>query len=1053
MEGKPFIIAQTDTVRFSPSTTLLFLQPTRIIERKQIEKNFLVLKDLFGNKTFRQYLSKEKKKVLLLITGPIASGHFEYFQKIKRKITEFYAHLTPGFQEKFFVGFKFGKDSNENFLTEGVGGLSIAQLYGLADLVFLLSRTEGRGLPIIESAACGVPLVVNRFSPSETFEEVTNGLKVFVWQEGQKFLAEELISFIIDERKRKQLYELNRKTVTIRFSYDALKKQFAYILNKLWLQTTTYYQIRKLTYQSLNKVLSFRKNSIKEIILAEKRAYFPGYIPCGFLFYLKSLIDPSFFRVEQLDLKARVFAFASDLVDQVKLDRQKRSLFFKAIESMFFLTWGKENIIVDTSFNYRNRTKRKYLFHQLTEQELKGVVVLLSQRIFGTKFDPFLASGIKEKKLSNQFKILKEKYNPSWLWETKVKFLFEQVDSFNLQLFIKKVVDRPGDVVFFLDKTDDAVLDLKILVENLLESRKAKQNKITIYLVVRDKPFFNSVTVDDLKVIFENPKFSLLKKFQQKGIVKILFLPALSQGVNFYQLPYELKKILVMCKNNRGVVLARGEDNFVTLDLLDIDSFRFGKVESAQFSRFTGLALNKSFFQYVPAGFRPVLNFPVFTQQLTAFNKQLERINTEDNQILEKLKLRQDRTGENLGESIDNLLQKNKFSEKDYSFGKFAGKHQDGLPFTGAYLKINYISFADSSSFEVIQSANKENESLTQMIDRIHDQKRKKVIIGFNGGFILNNELVGRLGLTEDYIGTPVGLVIHNGKILSLPLYNHPVIAFGKEGKIIIQRFSLPAGKIWVEGQIVQSAISWNETQINPSLDHLSLENVAVYNLLYDQKVSIKDRVLLTICGNKIAAVNKSRFKKSVNPERELLPVGITFSFPKQIYDKFYSESYKLGRKVNFSLELGEKWNGIKEALDAGPLLLENGKIALDMKREGWTTKHSIISQASRMDQLNNRGPKIAVGIDKKGELIAVAVNSRTRDSFGVTYTELAKILSNMGAVRAMAFDPGGSSSLYAGGKIINIPPYNYDYNRKIYYAPPQARGIGNAIVLIKKTD
>ena len=147
--------------------------------------------------------------------------------------------------------------------------------------------------------------------------------------------------------------------------------------------------------------MNFRKNSIKEIVAGRNRTYFPGYIPSGFLFYLKSLIDPSFFRIEQLDLKSRILAFGRQLVDQVELEPKKRWLFFKAIEEMFTLTWGKGKVIIDHSFNYRNRTNKKQLFHQLTEQELRGVVVCLSQKIFGGKFDPFFQSGAKEKDVNS----------------------------------------------------------------------------------------------------------------------------------------------------------------------------------------------------------------------------------------------------------------------------------------------------------------------------------------------------------------------------------------------------------------------------------------------------------------------------------------------------------------------------------------------------------------------------------------------------------------------------------------------------------------------------
>lgn len=1051
-EEKPFIIGWRKKLKFSPTTTLLFLQPTRIIERKQIEKNFVVIKNLLEDRKFKKHLHQKKKKVLLLITGPIASGHFDYFQKIKREIMNFYQKLTPDLKKRFFVGFKFGKNSNENFLTEGLKELAIGELYGIADLVFLLSQTESRGLPIIESAAVGVPLVVNPFSPDQIYKEVTSGLKVFAWQDNDQNLVKELVPFIISEEKRKQLLKINRKIVNARFTFKALKEQFIYILEKLWQQTGNHGQTRKIVYQSLRKVLNFRKNSIEEITAGRNRTYFPGYIPCGFLFYLKSLIDPSFFRIEQLDLKSRTFAFGRRLIDQVELNSQKRFLFFKAIEEVFCLTWGMGKIIIDHSFNYRNRTNKKYLFHQLTEQELRGVVVCLSQKIFGGQFDPFFQSGAKEEDFNSQQVLLEKDYQSGDSWRERLKFLFPNIDSFNAGLFYKKVVKQPREVMFFLGDSKDVMVDLKILTEQLITDWLKKGNPIRFSLVVSNKAFFNGVTKNDLEIILKKPSFRLLRKYRRKGLVKILYLPAYCQGINFYQLSKKVKNILVSIKEKQGVVFARGEDNFITLDLLDIDSFRFGRVDSSEFAHFTGLTKNRTFFQFVPAGLRPVLNYPVPTQQLQAFNKELKRMRSKKRQFWEEVKIRQDETGESLKESINNF-QKTAIGQKGLVWGKFAGKHPDGLPWTGAYFKLAWPDFKKKEErlkFEIIESRKEGDEALPQLIRKIEKQEKKKVLLGFNGGFILNNELVGKLGLTEEYIGTPLGLAIHQGKILSLPLYNRPVLALKKNGGILIKRLSLTAGKLWVEEDGKRSFVSWRKQQINPALEELVEEKVAVYNLLFDQKVPLKNRVLVTTCGKKIVAVYKSRFKKAFNPKRKLLPVGITLSFPREIYDKFFAKFYQAGKAIDFALELGKEWEGVEEAVGAGPLLLKNGKLDIDMKLEGFKTKHSLKSQASRNDRLNQRGPKIALGISKKNEIIGVVFNSRIRDSFGVTYSEMANVLLNMGVGRAMAFDPGGAASLYIKGNIINIPPYNADYNRKIYYAAPQPRGIGNAVVLLK---
>jgi exopolysaccharide biosynthesis protein len=134
--------------------------------------------------------------------------------------------------------------------------------------------------------------------------------------------------------------------------------------------------------------------------------------------------------------------------------------------------------------------------------------------------------------------------------------------------------------------------------------------------------------------------------------------------------------------------------------------------------------------------------------------------------------------------------------------------------------------------------------------------------------------------------------------------------------------------------------------------------------------------------------------------------------------------------------------------------LLEDGKESIDMEAEGWKTAFSIATQAARLDYLDMRGPKIAVGMDGSGKLMVLTVNGRIRESVGATHHDMAEILAGQGMVKAMGFDPGGSSTLYAGGKTLNISPYNKEYEYNVYALPPQPRAVSNAIIgYIQKGD
>jgi hypothetical protein len=46
-----------------------------------------------------------------------------------------------------------------------------------------------------------------------------------------------------------------------------------------------------------------------------------------------------------------------------------------------------------------------------------------------------------------------------------------------------------------------------------------------------------------------------------------------------------------------------------------------------------------------------------------------------------------------------------------------------------------------------------------------------------------------------------------------------------------------------------------------------------------------------------------------------------------------------------------------------------------------------------------------------------------------------------------MGFDPGGSATLVVGKEILNISPYNHNYERNVYSLPPEPRSVANVVV------
>jgi hypothetical protein len=355
------------------------------------------------------------------------------------------------------------------------------------------------------------------------------------------------------------------------------------------------------------------------------------------------------------------------------------------------------------------------------------------------------------------------------------------------------------------------------------------------------------------------------------------------------------------------------------------------------------------------------------------------------------------------------------------------GVYADGYPWSGA---IASVPPSRRPLRYAILSSNRGNQTVPEFV-RHFNRSRKRAQIAWNGGYILNPELVGKLGLPESYIGSPLGLIISNGKLLSPPLFNKPAFLVGEDRKLSIRRVSCEQGLTLRARRTIVELGAETRNLENPGADP------CFYDLFYDSPTLPGDgRSIVRLVGNRIMEIANT--KSGENPP--VLPVGLAISFPAG----GVPSEWDVGRTLTIEVA---GLNGIANAVEAGPLLLDDGKIAIDMEREGWKTQASIQTQAARIDYLDMRGPKIAIGLDDRGTLVVLAVNGRIRESVGATHIDMAEILFERGMRSAMGFDPGGSATLVVGKEILNISPYNHEYERNVYSLPPEPRSVANAVV------
>ncbi|MCH8317048.1 MAG: glycosyltransferase, partial [Bacteroidetes bacterium] len=280
------------------NNNIVFLQPTRLMPRKRIEVNLKLVSKLFENEDFiAKFRSNPQLKLSILVTGPIPIGQFQYFIKLLHSFSEFLNGLNPRYRQRVFLGFLFSEFDKKRFKTKFHQPIDIPELYNIASLILLPSETEGRGLPIIEATACGIPIFCRRYYPEKVYSEVIgehleekDRLKVLDF-DGTR-IPDKLVDKVIDRVFFPQNYigevEHNMKVVQKRYSIQSLQTMLEDILYRLYLQLQPNEKSMKFTVKALNqyeKCVSFTNKDLEYIINTKNRHYLPGFGRLAFMLY------------------------------------------------------------------------------------------------------------------------------------------------------------------------------------------------------------------------------------------------------------------------------------------------------------------------------------------------------------------------------------------------------------------------------------------------------------------------------------------------------------------------------------------------------------------------------------------------------------------------------------------------------------------------------------------------------------------------------------------------------------------------------------------------
>jgi hypothetical protein len=106
--------------------------------------------------------------------------------------------------------------------------------------------------------------------------------------------------------------------------------------------------------------------------------------------------------------------------------------------------------------------------------------------------------------------------------------------------------------------------------------------------------------------------------------------------------------------------------------------------------------------------------------------------------------------------------------------------------------------------------------------------------------------------------------------------------------------------------------------------------------------------------------------------------------------------------------------------MQAGPLLVLDGCSAI----AGVEDPEGFSATAEEFDQdlTASREPRLAIGLTADGGVIAVAADGRAPQDAGMTLWEMADLLVELGAQRALNLDGGSAGVIVAGGRRLNTP-------------------------------
>ena len=255
-------------------------------------------------------------------------------------------------------------------------------------------------------------------------------------------------------------------------------------------------------------------------------------------------------------------------------------------------------------------------------------------------------------------------------------------------------------------------------------------------------------------------------------------------------------------------------------------------------------------------------------------------------------------------------------------------------------------------------------------------------------------------GINANYfdvkLGNPIGTLITDGTWITGPVYDRVAIGFSDENMVFIDQVMLLGDATSYRGFRRKPRAMIEIDGLNTALNLYSKTGLFTSN--WDEKIDLPKGKTALIVRNDLV---KEKIDGSVEiPEDGYVIVGSEDCF----------DSVKKKDHMKIEWKSSPDWSEVKEAVSGGPYLIMDGEIYVDQDK-----------QRFKFAVRETFAPRSAVGLDKNGKLLLIAVDGRKPNlSVGLNLKELAELLKKLDLKEAINLDGGGSTTLVADGSIIN---------------------------------